>query len=102
MQKSLRDASFLLVGCARQDYFAPTKSLSPLTQDAFVQILEENFVSIPCDRIIARVAAHLRAASNIRLPDAIIAASALSTRTPLATRNIKDFKSVERIELLQI
>ncbi len=66
------------------------------------RFLEENFVSIPCDRVIARIASRLRAASRIRLPDAIIAASAISTRTPLATRNIKDFKNVTHLELFSI
>ena len=66
------------------------------------RFLEENFVSIPCDRVIARIASRLRATSRIRLPDAIIAASALSTRTPLVTRNIKDFKNVTNLELFQI
>lgn len=66
------------------------------------RFLEENFVSIPCDRVVARIASRLRASSRIRLPDAIIAASALSTRTPLATRNVKDFKNVAHIELLEI
>ncbi len=66
------------------------------------RFLEENFVSIPCDRVIARIASRLRATSRTRLPDAIIAASALSTRTPLATRNIKDFKNVNHLELLKI
>ncbi|MDO8567076.1 MAG: type II toxin-antitoxin system VapC family toxin [bacterium] len=66
------------------------------------RFLEENFVSIPCDRVVARIASRLRTSSRIRLPDAIIAASALSTRTPLATRNIKDFKNVVRLELFQI
>lgn len=66
------------------------------------RFLEENFVSIPCDRVVARMASRLRASSRIRLPDAIIAASALSTRTPLATRNIKDFKNVAHLELFSI
>lgn len=66
------------------------------------RFLEENFVSIPCDRVVARIASHLRTSSRIRLPDAIIAASALSTRTPLATRNVKDFKNIINLELFQI
>jgi len=76
--------------------------LSAVERATTERFLEENFVSIPCDRTIARIASHLRSTSSIRLPDAIIAASAISTRTPLATRNIKDFKDVERIELLRI
>lgn len=66
------------------------------------RFLEENFVSISCDRIVARIASRLRASSRIRLPDAIIAASALSTRTPLVTRNTKDFKNVAHLELFEI
>ena len=66
------------------------------------RFLEENFVAIPCDRVVARIASHLGASSPIRLPDAIIAASALVTRTPLATRNAKDFKNITNLELFKI
>ena len=57
------------------------------------RFMVEQFVSMACDRAIAYHAGVLRGTINIKLPDALIAATALVTRTPLVTRNVKDFKS---------
>ena len=64
------------------------------------KFLEENFISIPYDRNIARMAAKLRKDSKIKLPDAAIAATALFTNTPLVTRNEKDFKKIKELQVL--
>lgn len=64
--------------------------------------LEENFTSLPFDRTIARIAAQLRADTKIKFPDAAIAASALYTRTPLVTRNVKDFKHIKDLRILRL
>lgn len=58
------------------------------------RFLAAHFISIPCDRAVAYQAAQLRATLPVKLPDAIIAATALLTGTPLATRNSRDFKNV--------
>ena len=44
--------------------------------------------------------AELRKASKIKLPDAIIAATALINELTLLTRNIKDFKNICGLELI--
>jgi len=64
--------------------------------------LGENFTSITFDRAIARVAANLRRASRIKFPDAAIAATALSTQTPLVKRNTEDFKKVPGLTLVSL
>ena len=64
--------------------------------------LEENFLTIPFDRSIARVAASIRRATNIKLPDAAIAATALFTSSPLVTRNARDFRKIENLTLLTL
>lgn len=61
--------------------------------------LEENFALIPFDRSAARIAAKIRRTLKVRLPDAAIAATALLTHTPLATRNQKDFKKIAGLDL---
>ena len=40
--------------------------------------------------------------TELKLPDAIIAATALHTGTPLLTRNVKDFKKVRGLKLLEV
>ena len=39
---------------------------------------------------------------KLKVPDAIIAATALHTGTPLLTRNVKDFKKVRGLKLLEV
>jgi len=67
-----------------------------------LKFLEENFLSIPFNREIARIAAKLRRDYRLKFPDAAIAATAISTDTPLVTRNIRDFKKIPNLKLLKI
>ncbi|MCW5875636.1 MAG: type II toxin-antitoxin system VapC family toxin [Anaerolineales bacterium] len=53
--------------------------------------LENRFSIIPLDGPVSEVAIELRRKYRVRLPDAIIWASALSREATLVTRNIKDF-----------
>lgn len=64
--------------------------------------LRENFISVPFDRTIARKAAQLRKDLKIKLPDAGIAATALIKNNPLMTRNIKDFKKIKDLEIIEL
>ncbi|MDP1690321.1 MAG: type II toxin-antitoxin system VapC family toxin [bacterium] len=66
------------------------------------RFMAEQFVSMICDRTIAYQAGVLRGTINIKLPDALIAATALSTGTPLVTRNVKDFKNVSGLEVVSL
>lgn len=66
------------------------------------QFLGENFTSIPFDRTLARIAAAIRRNAKIKFPDAAIAATALYTRTPLVTRNTRDFKSVLGLSIFAV
>lgn len=63
------------------------------------KFLEENFLFVPLDRSIARLAASIRIKTKIKFADASIAATAIFTNTPLATRNTRDFKNVSGLEL---
>ena len=64
--------------------------------------LAENFFSIAFDRMLARIAAGIRRTAKIKFPDAAIAATALSTHTPLVTRNLRDFKKIPHLETIGI
>jgi predicted nucleic acid-binding protein len=52
------------------------------------------FREIPVDRAIAERAGRIRRESGLRMPDALIAATALERRLSLATRNKKHFGQV--------
>lgn len=77
-------------------------SWTPGEKVATIRFLEENFIFVPFDRQIARIAGDLRSVAKIKLPDAAIAATALYTHTPIVTRNIHDFKKISNIEIVTI
>jgi len=64
--------------------------------------LETHFSSVAFDRTVARIAAVIRRDTKIKFPDAAIAATALSTNTPLITRNVRDFKRIARLEIITL
>lgn len=80
-------------------------SFSRWSQDqrlAMEKFLEENFLFVPLDRPITRLAAHIRTKTKIQFADASIAATVLFTNTPLATRNVRDFKNVPGLQLVAL
>ena len=64
-----------------------------------VDRLLSQFEEIPVDRAVAEEAGRIRRDANVRLPDAMIAATAIISKRPLFTRNKKDFRRIERLRL---
>lgn len=67
--------------------------------EEMVDRLLGQFDEITIDRAIAEEAGRIRRVHRIKLPDALIAATAITAKRPLFTRNKKDFKRVERLRL---
>lgn len=63
--------------------------------------LEDNFYSVTLSKRIAHLAAWIRRTTNLKLPDAIIAATALDLNTTLITRD-KAFKKIHDITIVTI
>lgn len=64
-------------------------------QEKLVRQFLSRFEQISIDSEIAEIAVNIRQSKNIRLPDAIIWASAKSQQALLVSRNIKDFPETE-------
>jgi predicted nucleic acid-binding protein len=64
--------------------------------------LSDNFVLISFDRTLARIAAGIRREAKLKFPDAAIAATSIFTRTPLVTRNVRDFNKIKNLEIVKI
>ncbi len=59
-----------------------------------------NFEIIPLDFSIAEIGGLLRSKYKIKLPDAIIAATAIYYNSPLLTFNIRDFKKIKELKII--
>jgi predicted nucleic acid-binding protein len=64
-----------------------------------VRRLLEPMRDLPVDAAIAERAGRLRRGSNRRLPDALIAATAVEHRLTLVTRNVRGFEGVRGLKL---
>ncbi|HBG05745.1 MAG: hypothetical protein A2075_06150 [Geobacteraceae bacterium GWC2_58_44] len=62
--------------------------------------LLDSLNEIPLDNEIKSTAITIRRLYRLKLPDAIIAATALHLGLPLVTRNSKDFKDLPDLKLL--
>jgi predicted nucleic acid-binding protein len=84
----------------------PAATISPVTwievmagaapaEEAAVRAFLARFEQVPLNRAVAETALTLRRKHGIRLPDAIIWASARSQGTLLITRNTREFPEAE-------
>ena len=97
----LRGASELHVAHHRLHYSVITRAelFAGTTATANVITLLRPFREIPVDRAVAERAGRVRREAGIRLPDALIAATALEHRLSLSTRNLTDFDKVRGLRL---
>jgi len=97
----LRGAERLAAARHRVHYSVITRAelFAGTTASDLVSTLLAPFREIPVDRAIAERAGRIRRESGIRLPDALIAATALQHRLGLATRNRSDFEHVRGLRL---
>lgn len=69
------------------------------TEERRVRRVLEPMTQLPVDAAIAERAGRLRRTGTIRLPDALIAATALEHRLTLVTRNARDFEGVKGLKV---
>ena len=97
----LRGARQLAPGTHRLHYSVITRAelFAGNTASNLVSTLLAPFREIPVDRTVAERAGRIRRESGIRLPDALIAATAIEHRLGLTTRNRSDFERVRSMRL---
>jgi predicted nucleic acid-binding protein len=97
----LRGAVELKVGKHRLHYSVVTRAelFAGTSATDLVTRLLAPFREIQLDRAIAERAGRLRRETGVRLPDALVAATALERSLSLSTRNVKDFENVRGLRL---
>lgn len=97
----LRGAHELHAGTHRLTYSVVTRAelFAGTTATGAVSQLLAPFREFPVDRAVAERAGRIRRDARLRLPDALIAATALEHGLHLATRNETDFKPVPGLRL---
>lgn len=97
----LRGATAIRVGTHRVHYSVVTRAElfagSAATQR--VATLLAPFREVPVHRAVAERAGRIRRESGVRLPDALVAATAIEHRLGLVTRNRRDFEPVRGLRL---
>jgi predicted nucleic acid-binding protein len=97
----LRGARQLAPGRHRLHYSVMTRAelFAGNTASHLVSTLLAPFREIPIGRAVAERAGRIRRESSIRLPDALIAATAIEHKLGLATRNRNDFEQIRSLRL---
>lgn len=97
----LRGAAELRPGRHRLHYSVITRAelFASATGTELAAQLLAPFREIPVDRRIAERAGRIRREHGVRMPDALIAATALEHRLGLATRNADDFAPVRGLRI---
>lgn len=92
----LRGAAELKVRGHRLQYSVVTRAelFAGSTATDLVTVLLAPFREVPVGRAIAERAGRIRRETGVRLPDALIAATAVEGRLSLATRNRSDFEPI--------
>jgi predicted nucleic acid-binding protein len=94
------DAPLYISAITKLELFAYPKLSAQ--EEALIEELLRTVSVIPLDSHIARLASFIRRQYRLKVPDSVIAATAIYTGSTLATRNTRDFKRVTALALLKI
>ena len=92
----------LFLPAAVEGEFLSFSEWTPEQRRDMEKFLEENFLFVPLDRPLTRLAAQIRTKTKIAFADPTIAPTALFTNAQLLTRNVRDFKRVTNLRLVTL
>jgi len=69
------------------------------SQTQKINLLLTQFEKVDMNKEIENITIQLRSKKKIKIPDAIIAASAFYTNSTLVTRNVDNFKNIDGLEI---
>lgn len=100
----LRGAAELRPGKHRLHYSVITRAELFAGSSATAQVsqLLASFREVAVDRAVAERAGRIKRESGLRMPDALIAGTALEHGLSLATRNYRDFQPVQGLRLREL
>ncbi|MDQ4037088.1 MAG: type II toxin-antitoxin system VapC family toxin [Actinomycetota bacterium] len=100
----IRGAKRIRVGRNRLHYSVITRAelfAGTSASDVITRLLEP-FRELVVDRAVAERAGRIRHEAGVRLPDALIAATAVEHGMSLATRNRRDFQAIRGLRLREL
>jgi predicted nucleic acid-binding protein len=71
-------------------------------EQALIEEVLATISVIPVDSHIARIASFIRREYRLKVPDSVIAATALFTGSTLVTRNTRDFRKIAALSLQKV
>ncbi len=74
----------------------------PASEYATMQAFVQSVAVLPLDEPVTQHTIRLRQQHRVKLPDAIIAATALAHNIPLLTRNVSDFQDLVGLAVLNL
>jgi predicted nucleic acid-binding protein len=69
------------------------------SEERVIRRLLESMTDIPVDAAVTERAGRIRRTTSVRLPDALIAATAIEHRLVLLTRKVRDFAGIKGLRI---
>jgi predicted nucleic acid-binding protein len=99
MKQAIDDETGAISVVTRAEVLAWPSHTAQSLQEATVGMA--GFAQLSVDVAVADEAARIRRQTNLKLPDALIAATAILHGLPVVTANARDFERVEQLKVLR-
>jgi predicted nucleic acid-binding protein len=99
LARALEESAAVISAVTRAEVLAwPSHTVTSLNN---ATALLDAFQLVAVDRVIADEAARIRREHGVKLPDALIAATALQLKLALVTANARDFQKIKGLQVVE-